>query len=262
MDISVIVPVYNSAKSIERCLKSVLNQTSKATLQIIVVNDGSKDNTVDIVRQFIKIEGVDNIEIIDKTNGGVSSARNVGMMAAKGRWIALLDSDDEWLPEKIERQLAVLHAHPDIDFLGCNVTSWTAGILGIKKTKLTKIKLWEQFISWYPSTPTVIFKREVISDVGIYDENMTHAEDGQFLLRILMKKNCWFMPDKLVEIGGGKPPFGHSGLSADLKAMKNGQILILKFAYNAKKINFVQYIVFWGYLVFKHIRRVLITKLR
>lgn len=262
MDISVIIPVYNSSHSIERCLKSVLNQTSKSSLQIIVINDGSTDDTVDIVRRFIEREDVDNIEIIDKPNGGAASARNVGLMAAKGDWIALLDSDDEWLPEKIERQLTVLNDHPDIDFLGCNVTSWSAGIFGVKKTKLTKIKRWEQFIVWYPATPTVIFKREIISDVGLYDENMTHGEDGQFLLRMLMNKNCWFMPDRLVEIGGGKPTFGHSGLSANLKAMKNGQIIILKYAYRAKAINCVQYIMFFGYLMIKHFRRVLITKLR
>lgn len=262
MNISVIIPVYNSSQSIERCLKSVLNQTSKASMQIIVINDGSKDNTVDIVKQFIEREGVDNIEIIDKPNGGAASARNVGLMAAKGNWIALLDSDDEWLPEKIERQLTVLNGHPDIDFLGCNVTSWTVAILGVTKSKLTKIKLWEQFISWYPSTPTVIFKRKIISDVGLYDEKMTHGEDGQFLLRILMKKNCWFMPDRLVEIGGGKPAFGHSGLSANLKAMKNGQILILKYAYRKKAINLMQYIIFFGYLMIKHYRRLIITKLR
>lgn len=262
IDISVIIPVYNSHASIERCLESVLNQTYKTTFQIIVINDGSTDDSVDIVYKFIAKKKVDCIEIINKPNGGVASARNLGIMAAKGKWIALLDSDDEWLSEKIERQMSVLNADSAIDFLGCNVTTWSAGFLWYKIHKLSKIKLWRQFISWYPATPTVIFKREIIQDVGLYDESFSHGEDGQFLIRILMKKNCWFIPDKLVYIGGGKPTFGHSGLSANLYAMHKGNVEIIKYAYKEKAINFMQFIVFWMYSILKHWRRIVITKLR
>ena len=261
MEISVVIPLYNNAFSIERCLYSVLNQTYKTEYQIIVVNDGSTDHSESIVRKFMK-ENNANIELINKKNGGAASARNVGLKMAKGIWIALLDSDDEWLPDKIEKQMRVLKMHPDIDFLGCNVTSWRASILGRRKKTLSKIKLWEQFISWYPSTPTVMFKREVLSDVGYYDEEMTHGEDGQFLLRMLMKRECWFMPDALVDIGGGKPTFGSSGLSANLHAMQHGQMRILKYAYKYQQINSLQLALFTMYAILKHWRRVVITKLR
>lgn len=261
MKISVVIPLYNGAMSIERCLYSVLRQTYKAEYQIIVVNDGSTDCSEEVVRRFIEQNDA-NIELINKENGGVSSARNVGLKAATGTWIALLDSDDEWLPTKTEVQMSVLHNHPEIDFLGCNVTSWNAKIFGKKKNKLSRIKLWEQFISWYPSTPTVIFKRDVLKDVGYYDEGLSHGEDGQFLLRFLMQRECWFMPDKLVEIGGGKPVFGHSGLSGNLQAMLEGQMAILMYAYQCRAINILQYIIFKGYAIIKHWRRVIITKMR
>lgn len=261
MEISVVIPLYNGATSIERCLYSVLRQSYKTQYQIIVVNDGSTDDSEEIVHRFIEQNNV-NIQLINKENGGASSARNVGLKAATGTWIALLDSDDEWLPTKIEAQMSILNSHPEIDFLGCNVTSWNAKILGKKKDKLCRIKLWEQFISWYPSTPTVIFKREILKDVGYYDENLSHGEDGQFLLRILLKRECWFMPDRLVEIGGGKPVFGHSGLSGNLQAMLKGQKAILAYAYQCRAINLLQFIVFKGYAILKHWRRVVITKVR
>ena len=89
--VSVIVPVYNVEKYITRCLTSLINQTLD-DLEIILVNDGSTDNSVAIIREYKRQH--DNIILVEKENGGLSSARNFGLVYATGEYIAFLDSDD------------------------------------------------------------------------------------------------------------------------------------------------------------------------
>ena len=100
--ISVIIPVFNRVKLIARCINSVINQTYPVN-EIIVVDDGSNDGTYDLIRTYFP-----QVISIYQENKGVSNARNVGIQAAKGKWIAFLDSDDEWLPNKIEKQISFI----------------------------------------------------------------------------------------------------------------------------------------------------------
>ena len=262
MGISVIIPVYNSAASIERCLSSVLAQTYKADYQIIIVNDGSTDNSLEIINRYIQEHPSIDILVINKPNGGVSSARNAGLYAATGEWIALLDSDDEWLPDKIAVQIGIVNTHPEIDLLGTNVVGSQTRILWKLKDKLSPVKVWELFIKWHPSTPTVIFRSEILKDVGVYDESMRYGEDGEFLLRICTQKNAWFTPEQLVFCGNGKPTFGSSGLSGNMRGMQRGQRQILKRAYNKHIIHLTQYMLFALYAELKYWRRILIVKIR
>ena len=95
--VSVIIPTFNRAKLVQRAIKSVLNQTIKP-YEIIVVDDGSTDDTLEVLKNY-------PIKVLTQKNKGVSSARNLGIKNATGDIIALLDSDDEWLPKKIELQL-------------------------------------------------------------------------------------------------------------------------------------------------------------
>ena len=96
--ISVIIPVYNRCILIERAIKSVVGQTISPD-EIIVIDDGSTDGTDEIIKNSYP-----DIILLKQENGGVGCARNNGIKNAKGTWIALLDSDDEWLPEKLEKQ--------------------------------------------------------------------------------------------------------------------------------------------------------------
>jgi glycosyltransferase involved in cell wall biosynthesis len=114
MKISVIIPAYNAAAYIERALRSVLNQSRPAD-EIIVVNDGSTDGTSQILKRY---EG--KIRIIEQVNTGVSAARNAGIRAAAGDWIAFLDADDEWLPEKLAKQSQFHLNHPDLKWSSAN----------------------------------------------------------------------------------------------------------------------------------------------
>jgi len=106
MDISVIIPSYNRAGYLRRSIDSVLSQTSPAD-ELIVVNDGSTDHTSELLGEYGTA-----LRVINQANQGVSAARNTGIRAARGEWIALLDSDDAWLPEKLANQRTFSSENP------------------------------------------------------------------------------------------------------------------------------------------------------
>ncbi len=108
--VSVVIPAYNAAAFIERTLKSVSSQTW-SELEILVVDDGSTDKTVDIVTRLAEKDA--RIKLLQQQNQGVSAARNLGISNARGDYIALLDADDTWMPEKIARQMEVFEDSPE-----------------------------------------------------------------------------------------------------------------------------------------------------
>ena len=133
MKISVIVPVYNVEKSLEKCLDSLINQTLKE-LEIICINDGSTDSSVDILNQYAKKDA--RIKIIDQPNLGVSAARNAGMRIASGKYIGFVDSDD-WIDVDYFGRLYNAAEKHGADIACCSILRAYSG--GKLKTKL-KIK--------------------------------------------------------------------------------------------------------------------------
>lgn len=105
LSISVIIPTYNRVKTIHRALDSVLKQHYPVH-EIIVIDDGSSDNTAQVIEEFFP-----SVFLIRQENRGVSAARNTGIQTASGEWIALLDSDDCWLPSKLSDQVVALEKH-------------------------------------------------------------------------------------------------------------------------------------------------------
>jgi glycosyltransferase involved in cell wall biosynthesis len=114
MKTSAVIPAYNAEKHIARAIDSVLAQTRPAD-EIIVVDDGSIDKTPDVVRSF-----GDKVIFIQQENAGASAARNTGINAASGDWIAFLDADDEWLPSRLELQFKHLNNYPDLVWITGN----------------------------------------------------------------------------------------------------------------------------------------------
>lgn len=264
IEVSVVIPMYNSKRTIERALDSVVNQTYQGNIEIIVINDGSKDDSLKIVESYknnLNKKNV-NIIIIDKENGGVSTARNAGLKKARGKYIALLDSDDEWLEKKLEIQIEILKNNNEIDFLGCERNNEKTKILLKKLKTLTKVNIHDLMLKMFPQTSTAIFKKEILSEVGYYDEKQKYAEDGNFWLRICAKKNFYMCSESLVITDGGKPNFGYSGLSANLEEMEKGCQKNLK---EMLELNYISRVSFYGYKIFyfiKYVRRILIVKLR
>lgn len=260
--ISVVIPAYNAANTITRTIDSVYNQTYR-NLEVIVVNDGSTDNTLELVTQYKESKKDINIIIIDKTNGGVSTARNAGMKVAKGDFIALLDADDFWSFNKIERQLEIFTQYPNIDFLGTNRNNeYFRWFLFKKFSKITVISAKFLLLKWFFVTPTVMFKKKILNSVGDFDESQKYAEEGNYWLRVCKDNCCALLNESLVTTGDGKPHFGHSGLSGNLIEMQKGEYKNLKDALNLKIVNLFEYAFLVVYSTSKYVRRILIVKTR
>ena len=142
--ISVIIPTFNRLNYLERAIKSVLNQTIKVD-EIIVVDDGSNDGTSEFIRSKYP-----NLKYIFQSNRGVSAARNVGIAAAKSNWIAFLDSDDEWMPTKLEQQEKSIIDNPDIEFCHTNEI-WIRNGVRVNQMKKHQKYVGNIFEKWYTS---------------------------------------------------------------------------------------------------------------
>jgi glycosyltransferase involved in cell wall biosynthesis len=209
--ISVVIPTFNRSQRLKAALDSVLRQTRPVD-EIVVVDDGSTDGTQTMLHGFAKQHPDIPIRAIRQENRGPSAARNAGMRAASGELIAFLDDDDIWLPQKIERQLSVLASDPQLDLLGCasNIVKLYKGLT------VVRIREWAMlFRNWF-ATPTVVVRREVALACGGFPEDLRNHEDYALWLKIAGEHKCAFLNEVLVSCGDGKPPFGHSGLSADI----------------------------------------------
>lgn len=260
--ISVVIPAYNAENTIIATVNSVYNQTYK-NLEIIVVNDGSTDKTLEVITNFKELNnnGMPFI-IIDKVNGGVSSARNLGISNSKGEFIAFLDSDDKWLPEKIEKQLTIFIENANIDLLATNRNNENiVKFMGKKFDKLNRISSKTLLFKNFFSPPTVMVRKVVVCDIGMFDENQRYAEEGDLWIRICQNNNCYLLNESLVITGDGKPHFGHSGLSSNLRGMELGELKNIKTAYSLNIINFFEFLFFNTFSLLKYCRRVLIVKL-
>ncbi|MGE9313495.1 glycosyltransferase family 2 protein [Niabella sp. CJ426] len=260
--VSVVIPLYNSEKTILRALDSVINQTYKCDIEIIIVDDGSSDNGRAIVENYID-NNVTNIKmlIVQKANGGASSARNVGLKMASGEWIALLDSDDEWLPNKLYRQFEEIQKYPDMDFIATTRNGERINsILWKRLTNLSRISVKNLLIRFVFVVPTVLFKRSILEEVGYFDERLKYAEEGNYFIRIASKFNCYLLNESLVITGGGKAHFGESGLSGNIKEMEKGELRNIRYAYESKLINLIEYLFVVTFSLLKYFRRVLIVK--
>ena len=258
--ISVVIPMYNASETIVRVLDSVKNQTLKCNYEVLVVNDGSKDNSKKVVEHYILSNPSSNIKMIDKPNGGVSTARNAGLKASQGFLIAFLDSDDEWFPDKLEKQIKILEMNPEIDLLGCAFD----GLYLRNKSdgSLLKIDIKKLIFKNYFQPSTVVMKRKVFEEVGCFDENQKYAEEGNYFIRVANRFNCYFCNLKVINYGDGKSGFGASGLSANLKEMHKGFNKNLKFAFENQLINSKQYLLAYMLESIKYLRRIMIVRLK
>ena len=260
--VSIIIPVYNSERTILRTLKSV-NEQIYRDYEIIIVDDGSTDNSVALINSFITSNHELEIKLIIKENGGVSTARNVALRNARGSWIALLDSDDEWLPHKLSKQIEIISSDLSIDFLGTNRNGESRNRFIFKKFNyLTHISSHLLLYKNFFVTPTVIFKRSILEKSGLYDENQTHGEDGNFWIKICHNHNCVLLNESLVITGAGKPHFGHSGLSSNLKKTASGELKNIKEAHELGIIPKLEYFFLVVFSTLKYIRRIILFNFR
>ncbi|MEC5156758.1 glycosyltransferase family 2 protein [Chryseobacterium sp. MP_3.2] len=248
--ISVIIPVYNAEKTIETALLSIKNQNWDGAFEIIIVNDGSTDNSRNIIEHYMQINEKENITLINQENSGVSRARNVAMKKATGDYIAFLDADDEWLPEKTAQQMKIFgNLNLQIDFLGAlrnkQVLKYPYTFNAGNLAEITFKKLMFRNET-QPST--VIFTKIILKNTGFFDEKQRYAEDLNYWLKISHRNKMYILNDELVFYGGGKRSFGVSGLSSNLIEMEKGfqknlkEMLVLKHIH---KFQYVLYFIFY-----------------
>ena len=185
-----------------RALDSVLAQTRSAE-EVIVVDDGSTDRTVECLE-----DEYPEVKVLTQENRGVSAARNRGIEVASSEWVALLDSDDEWVPEKLERQLAELAAHPEL--LVCHTDEiWIRHHRRVNpKRKHAKFggRIFQYCLPLCAMSPSsVLIHRSVLDDVGLFDEEMPACEDYDLWLRICARHSVLYLDEPLVVKYGGHP---------------------------------------------------------
>jgi glycosyltransferase involved in cell wall biosynthesis len=189
--VSAVIPAYNAEKHIERTIKSVLAQSRQAD-EIIVVDDGSTDGTVEVVRSF-----GDKVILIEQENAGASAARNAGIEAAKSEWIAFLDADDEWMPEKLRLQIDLLERNPKLMWAGSNYITFLASSNrkgprdnANKSRKMMKGKdYFDDYFTAFASdiwgcTDSMIINRKALEEAGMFQIGRYKANDLDMWYRV------------------------------------------------------------------------------
>jgi len=194
MDISVVIPTYNRYEFLKRALTSVYAQTHQPK-KVIVVDDGSTDNTSQIKKDF------PNIIYIYQKNKGVSSARNTGIKASTCSYIAFLDSDDEWLKDKLALHVAYHKQNPDI-LMSYTDEVWIRNGVEVKipkKFKKLGVDIFKENLEYCNIAPSsVCLHVELLKDVGLFDESLEVCEDYDLWLRILVKYEVGLINEKLI----------------------------------------------------------------
>ena len=200
MKISVIIPTYNRKHTLHRAIESVLNQTFKP-LEIIVVDDGSNDGTGEWVEEIYP-----SIKYIFIKNSGVSAARNTGVRSANGQWIAFLDSDDEWMPEKLEQQSLLLGADREAALCHTNEIWIRNGVRVNQLKKHTKFGgyIFEKCLDICRISPSsAILSKKIFKNIGYFDESLKVCEDYDMWLRVAAKHKILFLDYPLITKYGG-----------------------------------------------------------
>ena len=198
--VSVVIPTFNRTSVISRALESVFLQT-RAPDEILVVDDGSTDDTAEHVRAEFP-----GVRLIEQENRGVSAARNAGIRAATGTWIALLDSDDEWLADKLDRQLQAVTT--EIDTVLCHTDEiWIRRgrrVNPMKKHRKHGGHIFEHCLRLCVISPSsVLMHRRLFETVGGFDEDLPACEDYDLWLRVTARFPVLFIDEPLIVKHGG-----------------------------------------------------------
>lgn len=202
MRVSVVIPTYNRADFVREAITSVLRQ-DYPDVELIVVDDGSRDGTAAMVREFGPA-----VQYLWQENRGVSAARNRGVAASTGALIAFLDSDDLWLPHKVSTQVAYFEANPDAQ--ACHTDEiWIRRGVRVNERHIHRKQGGWQFLASLPRcviSPSAVMMRCALWDrLGGFDESLPACEDYDLWLRLTAVAPVGFLSERLVIKRGGHP---------------------------------------------------------
>jgi len=187
--VSVVMPLYNKVGYVGAAIRSVLDQTF-TDLELVVVDDGSTDGSAEVVQGLADRR----IRLLRQENAGAPAARNAGIAAARGRWVAFLDADDTWRPEKLARQLAVLEREPDLVWAAGAYVRTRPGPITIEQNvpdqgwlrapEVLEDGLLALTDAWCLWTGTVMVRRDILSQLGGFDTSLPTGDDVLLWSRI------------------------------------------------------------------------------
>lgn len=253
-NVSVVIPCYNAEKTILRALDSIVDQTLLPK-EVIIVDDKSIDHSCDIIKNYIKEqEKRVSIKLIElDKNAGPAKARNVGWDNAKEDYIAFLDADDSWHPQKIALQYSYMEDHPDIAMSGhlYKIVHNRPTLCKKRVAKVERISKRKLLVRNRLSTPTVMLKRIIPFR---FRENKKYSEDYRLWLEILFAEyKASFLYSNLCFLY--KNTYGSSGLSSSMMNMWYGELDNYKFLYTNNDINLLEYIFVLLLSFFKFLKR-------
>jgi glycosyltransferase involved in cell wall biosynthesis len=195
--VTVVIPAFNAERTIAHTLRSVLGQTF-GDLEILVVDDGSLDGTVQAAASIA--DG--RIRVLTQTNGGAASARNAGITAARGEFVAFLDADDLWLPHKLERQVSLLRANPPADAVQTSAyfVDDELHLLSVETCVDAGDDLARclQFLNLPAFCSAVMVRRATLFEIGMFDRGLVILEDWDLALRLARRNGLRSLAEPLV----------------------------------------------------------------
>ena len=195
--VSIILPVYNGGKYLKSSIDSVLSQTYKE-FELIIINDGSTDGSIEIINSYSD----ERIKLFDhKINIGYVYRLNEGIILSKGKFIARIDSDDLWKSNKLSTQIKAFNNDNNLFFVATDYnkidekgkvffTEKSSNIKGLKNNILKRCFICHS---------SIIYRKEIIHNVGVYNENIKYAEDYDYWIRILAKYKGLILPEVLTD---------------------------------------------------------------
>lgn len=255
------MPIYNAETTIVEAVKSVLLQ-SYTDWELILLDDGSTDGSASIIQNYIgHLTDVirNKIHYYYQENTGPSIARNKAIKKASGRYIAFLDSDDEWSSDKLELQLPYFNKKK-IALIG---GGFNKSIFETRSDKYLEISLKKLLLRNYFMTCSVVIDLCVVTkDEILFPEDQKYAEDYRVWLRINAKYPCIYINKVICKSITNKYNYGASGLSSQLWMMEKGELSNYKYLKDQKIISFSSYLLCSQLSLLKYLRRVFKVKLR
>jgi len=226
--ISVVIPVYNRFELTKYAVESALTQTLRVS-EVILVDDGSIDGTSDLLRSYIAANPTwrERVLYLHQENQGVSAARNLGIERSKGEWLAFLDNDDLWLPQKLEWQFRALEKYK-VQCGLCFTDAWFMNSVDVKTTVFQHygveyseptgvVSDTDELVAKLEQVwvPTVVAHADLVRRVGAFDCSLHYNEDQDFLFRIALETQFCYVSMPMALFDRTPAPQRHLGRSTD-----------------------------------------------
>ena len=244
--VSVVIPMYNAERTILRALESVRAQTYPHW-EMILIDDGSKDKTLALVQDYVDRHALP-ATVLGRENRGVSYTRNEGVRLAHGSYVAFLDADDVWMPQKLEHQMACLRDTGG-RFISCLKTEATSS------PSVSVVSLRQMLFRNAVFTSGVLAEKALLEELGGFDETMRYAEDYNLWLRIACVEPIRVLGEKLMIYEDDEACAGRQSLSSNLREMERGELQNYRMLRREKRIGWCWYWAASSFSLLQYVRR-------